>query len=307
MDFLKLDKNPSPLIDTVFTIVEKAKAAKELYGDTNVVDATIGSLCDENGVLVAFDTLYNNFKNIKPQVHAKYAQSFSGNDSFKESISNFFFKDIDTLLYKKIIATPGGTGAISSTIANLANKGETILIPNIAWSSYSLMAKEFGLNAKTYPLFKDDKFDLSSLKDLILETFKTQNQVILIINDPCHNPTGYSLSIEEWNELVLFLNTIPNDKKVVLLNDVAYIDYSYNLDNNKKYIPLFNKLNQNILVVISYSCSKSFTSYGLRLGAAIIMNKDINVVNKVFEAYEKTPLVGKKWEESFKKVIHMVV
>ena len=64
MDFLKLDKNPSPLIDTVFTIVEKAKIAKEKYGSENVIDATIGSLCDEEGVLVAFDTLYNNFKNI---------------------------------------------------------------------------------------------------------------------------------------------------------------------------------------------------------------------------------------------------
>lgn len=288
MNFLKLDKNPTPLIDTVFTIVEKAKIAKSKYGEDNVIDATIGSLCDENGNLVAINSLYNKFKNIENKVHAKYAQSFSGNDSFKASIDKFFFNDINSSLKRKIIATPGGTGAISSTIANLANKGETILIPNIAWSSYFLMAKEFGLIARTYPLFKDNQFDISSLKELVLETLKTQDQVILIINDPCHNPTGYSLSIDEWKALINFLNELPKDKRVVLLNDVAYIDYSYNLNTNKKYIEIFNDLNENILVIISYSCSKSFTSYGLRLGAAIIMNKELDNVNKVFEAYEKT-------------------
>ena len=31
MNFIKNDKNPTPLIDTVFTIVEKARLAKEKY------------------------------------------------------------------------------------------------------------------------------------------------------------------------------------------------------------------------------------------------------------------------------------
>lgn len=288
MDFVKVNKNPTPLVDTVFVIVDKAKEAKEKYGADNVIDATIGSLCDEEGNLVALDSLYSTFKNIDARLHAKYAQSFSGNETFKKSIDNFFFDKINSTLPRKIIATPGGTGAVSSTIANLANAGDTILLPNIAWSSYALMAKEFNLIAKTYPLFKNNSFDINSLKELVLKTLKTQDQVIIIINDPCHNPTGYSLTNEEWKELVDFFNSLPNSKKVILLNDVAYIDYSYNLNTNKNYIELFNELNPNICVVIAYSCSKSFTSYGLRLGAAIIMNKDIDNVIKVFEAYEKT-------------------
>lgn len=288
MDFVKVNKNPAPLIDTVFVIVDKAKEAKEKYGIDNVIDATIGSLCDEEGNLVALDSLYSTFKNIDARLHAKYAQSFSGNDTFKKSIDNFFFAKVNSTLQRKIIATPGGTGAVASTITNLANAGDTILLPSIAWSSYALMAKEFNLIAKTYPLFKNNFFDINSLKELVLNTLKIQDQVIIIINDPCHNPTGYSLTNEEWKELVDFFNSLPKNKKIILLNDVAYIDYSYNLNENKKYLELFNELNPNICVVIAYSCSKSFTSYGLRLGAAIIMNKDIDNVNKVFEAYEKT-------------------
>ncbi len=289
MDFVRKNKNKIPLIDTVFTIVDKAKKAKEKYGDNKVIDATIGSLCDENGNLVALNSLYSNFKSIDNKMHAKYAQSFSGNDSFKKNIDDFFFTGVNSKLYRKTIATPGGTGAVSSTIANLANGGDIILLPNIAWSSYDLMAKEYNLISKTYSLFnKNDSFDLDSLKKLITKTLNIQKQVIIIVNDPCHNPTGYSLTKTEWKELVDFLNSIPDDKQVVLLNDVAYIDYSYNLNSSKEYLSLFNNLKQNICVIIAYSCSKSFTSYGLRLGAAIIMNKDKGIVDKIFDAYEKT-------------------
>lgn len=285
MNFIKNNKNPSPLIDTVFTIVEKAKDAKNIYGD-EVIDATIGSLFNESSELVTLDCVYSTFTNLNPKLHAKYAQTFSGNKDYKESIEEFVLEGLIKVPHH-IFATPGGTGAVSSTIANLANANEYILLPEIAWSSYFLMAKEFNLNAITYPLFKDYRFDLETLKNLVLDIFAKQDQVIIVINDPCHNPTGYSMSIDEWQELIAFFNSLPKNKRVVILNDIAYIDYSYS-KTNKEYFKLLNNLNENILTVIAYSCSKSFSSYGLRLGAAIIVNKEENNVKNVFEAFEKT-------------------
>ncbi len=44
MNFIKDSANKTPIEDTVFAIVEKAKAAKQKVGSENVVDATIGSL-----------------------------------------------------------------------------------------------------------------------------------------------------------------------------------------------------------------------------------------------------------------------
>ena len=42
MNFVKDSVNQQPIVDTVFTIVAKAKEAKEKYGADQVVDATIG-------------------------------------------------------------------------------------------------------------------------------------------------------------------------------------------------------------------------------------------------------------------------
>ena len=61
MNFVKKSADMQPLVDTVFAIVAKAKEAKAKYGDENVVDATIGSLYDETGKIVAFKSVYEIF------------------------------------------------------------------------------------------------------------------------------------------------------------------------------------------------------------------------------------------------------
>ena len=78
MNFVKDSVNQQPIVDTVFTIVAKAKEAKEKYGADQVVDATIGSLYNEEGQLVALDSVLNSLKNLDNKVLAKYAASFTG-------------------------------------------------------------------------------------------------------------------------------------------------------------------------------------------------------------------------------------
>lgn len=62
MSFTKESVNKTPIVDTVFVIVDKAKKAKEEVGAENVVDATIGSLYSEDGKLVALDTVFESLK-----------------------------------------------------------------------------------------------------------------------------------------------------------------------------------------------------------------------------------------------------
>ena len=68
MNFVKDSVNQQPIVDTVFTIVAKAKEAKEKYGADQVVDATIGSLYNEEGQLVALDSVFNSLKNLDNKV-----------------------------------------------------------------------------------------------------------------------------------------------------------------------------------------------------------------------------------------------
>ena len=212
MTFLKKTRNTSELVDTVFSLAAKAK--NDL--DPNSVNATIGTLCDEDGQLFAFDSVFDPYDKLPHRLKAAYASAFKGNDNYRQAVLNWVLRDKKIQLNKEIIATPGGTGAVSLAFSNFLEPGQTVLIPEIAWPVYQLMANENGLKAVSYSLFEEDHFNITNLKQLILENLQSQDKLILLINDPCQNPTGYSLSISEWQELIFFLNSLPKNKQIIL-------------------------------------------------------------------------------------------
>ena len=286
MNFVKDSANQQPIVDTVFTIVAKAKEAKEKYGADQVVDATIGSLYNEEGQLVALDSVYNSLKNLDNKVLAKYAASFTGNPTFRQKAYDWVL-DGNSHLEHEVVATPGGTGAVSMTIQECLDEGQTVILPEIAWGSYALMAQMHNLEMAKYSLFEGDHFNIASFKETCLETMKKQNKLVIVINDPCHNPTGYSLTHEEWDKVITFLNECSKTHAIVLLNDIAYIDFSSRQKEAKTYFGQFDKISDNVIVVVSFSLSKSMTSYGLRCGAAIILGQKKESVNQVKIVFEK--------------------
>ncbi|MBP3853369.1 MAG: aminotransferase class I/II-fold pyridoxal phosphate-dependent enzyme [Erysipelotrichaceae bacterium] len=285
MSFVKESVNTQPIVDTVFAIVDKAKKDKERNGDL-VVDATIGSLYDEQGSLVALDTVFDSLKGLDNKVLAKYAASFTGNPDFKEKVLDWVLPQ-GMRLASEVIATPGGTGAVGMTISECLDAGQTVILPEIAWGSYALMAQMQNIKTASYTLFEGDHFHLDAFKQTVRSVMKEQNRLVIVINDPCHNPTGYSMSEDEWKQVVDFLNECAETHPVILLNDIAYIDYSYRGQAAKEYLKIFNGMDENMALVIAFSISKSMTSYGLRCGAACILAQNQGTVQELKTVFEK--------------------
>lgn len=287
MSFVRKKVDITPIEDNVFAIVKKAKEAIIEYGEDKIIDASIGSLFNEEGKLVAFDSVFTPYNNIAKETKAAYAASFVGNDSFRNQVYDWVTSNTKIDLHHSVIATPGGTGAISITFNEILDEDESVVIPEIAWGSYALMASMHNLDVFKYSLFEEDHFNLASFKEACLNSMKVSKRLLVVINDPCHNPTGYTLTHQEWKDIITFLNECAKEKPVVLLNDIAYIDYSYDLDNTHKYMEFFNDMDENMLCVIAFSCSKTLTSYGLRCGAAIILSKQQKGVRDVEIVFEK--------------------
>lgn len=286
MSFVRKSVSTQPIVDTVFAIVRKAKEDIAQNGPENVVDATIGSLYDEQGQLVALDTVFSSLKNLDNRVLAKYASAFTGNEDFRKEVYDWVLNG-NSKLPHEVVATPGGTGAVDLTISQCLDVNETVILPNIAWGSYKLMAGMNGFEVENYDLFEGDHFNLASLKEACQKVMKKQEKLVIVINDPCHNPTGYSMSKEEWHEVVAFLNECGKTHQVVLLNDIAYIDFAYGQEKAKEYFAEFDAIDENVAVVVSFSLSKSMTSYGMRCGAAILMTKDAQALEDMKNVYEK--------------------
>ena len=287
MNFIKNSADKNPIVDTVFTIVRKAMAAKEQYGAENVTDATLGSLYSEDGNLVAMESVFSSFNEVTPKQKAGYASGFLGNPDFRSLCTEWVLED--TNVYSSVVATPGGTGAVSLGIGEFLETGETVIIPDIAWTSYAIMAKDKQLGAVQYNMFdENDNFNLASIKEQVNALKGKQNRIVLVVNDPCHNPTGYSMSDCEWKELIAFLNEVGKTTPCIILNDIAYIDFSYDLESSRNYMKNFESISENVMVVIAMSCSKTLTSYGMRCGAAVLVAKDEESVKQAEIVFEKS-------------------
>lgn len=285
-NFVKDSVSQTPIVDTVFAIVNKAKEAKKTYGEDAVTDATIGSLYTEAGELAALDCVFDSLKNLDNKVLASYAAGFTGNPDFRQKVIDWVL-DGNSRLYKEVIATPGGTGAVAMTIQECLDPGQTVVLPEIAWGSYNLMAQMNNLEVAKYSLFDGDRFNMDSFREVCTKTMEKQDKLVVVINDPCHNPTGYSMTREEWEEVIPFLNGCSKKCPVVLLNDIAYIDFAFGQKEAKKYFSVFDDISDNMAVVVAFSLSKSMTSYGMRCGAAILMAKNPEIVNQLKTVFEK--------------------
>lgn len=288
MTFTRKVADLVPIEDTVFKVSKLAKEKAEKIGSQNVINATIGALYDEDGELVAYKTVFDHYNAIPNRVKADYASSFVGNEDYCKQVYTWVTQGIHLSLNHTVIATPGGSGAVSMTFANILDANETVILPNIAWGSYKLMATQNSLNVKTYSLFENDHFNLTSFKQTCLEVMKKQDKLLIVINDPCHNPTGYSLTQQEWEEIITFVNECSNNVPVVLIDDIAYIDYAYDLQKSRKTMETFNDITDNVLISIAFSTSKSCTSYGLRCGACILLGKNSQKVREVEIVFEKS-------------------
>ena len=155
------------------------------------------------------------------------------------------------------------------------------------WGNYKLIAKKAGLKTDTYQLFNSEgNFNITNLCTKIEEYSNTQSNILIVLNDPCQNPTGYSLSNEEHLRLIKKLNKLSEKVNITVIYDIAYLDYD---GNNRELHKIFKNIFNNeikFLPVFAASCSKVFGMYGFRVGAFFTFVKDEELASNITAAIE---------------------
>ncbi len=270
--------------DAIFALAAKAQKAVKEFGAENVIDSTLGALMDDNGGLVCLETVYDELKSLPNAAIAAYAL-VAGQPAFLEAIENRCFKNYKPDAFIRAVATPGGSGSVRHTIYNYTNPGDAVLVSDWYWKPYVTISEEYGRRVENYKLLNDkNEFNIESFKENFERLINKQKRLVTIINSPAHNPTGYSLSDDEWTTVLNIMkdNAKDREKKIVILVDAAYIDYAGKGDERRKFFEQFSNLPENILVVIAYSLSKSHTMYGMRIGAAICISPNEDIADEFY-------------------------
>lgn len=270
--------------DNIFGANAAALQAIAKHGKENVTNATIGALLDDNEVLVCLPTVEKVLRTLPIQELVNYAP-IAGLPDFQESVIDLAFAEQKPEAYTSAIATSGGSGVIHHAIWNYTEIGDTVLTSDWFWGPYRVLCEDKLRKLDTFSLLDEQQhFNLQSFESKLTGLLEKQNNALLILNTPAHNPTGYSISDSEWSQILdVCKEKAKNpDKRVIILADIAYIDFAGEKQASRAFMRQFSKLPDNILVILGYSMSKSFTVYGQRCGAMIGVSASKEII-KEFE------------------------
>lgn len=276
--------------DNIFAANAMAVADAAAIGADKVTNGTIGAIMDDDGKLVCLPTVETVFRNLPINEVVAYAP-IAGLPEYLDKVQVAAFGDSRPNGFIRAVATTGGTGGIHHAIWNYTEAGDTIITADWYWGAYKVLCLDMGRKLDTYIMLADgERFNQPALEAKVKEVIARQNSVMVIINTPAHNPTGYSLTKEDMAQVVAFLKKITEEtgKQAILFLDIAYIDYAGEKNAVRKMFEALNDLPERVLAIVQYSMSKGFTMYGQRVGAMICVASNEEAAKEFFEINQYT-------------------
>jgi aspartate aminotransferase len=186
----------------------------------------------------------------------------------------------------QVVVTPGAAGALFSALCALLSPGDEVMVPNPGYPNYYMPVLLLGARAIPYPLNSAASFALDP--DAIAELVTRRTKVI-IINSPS-NPTGSVADSSTWGRIL----EIASQHGVYIISDECY---DHILFEGKHVSPLGFDPPDGVIAV--YSCSKTYSMTGWRVGFAVSTTELANTITHLQEMYVScAPSVSQKAAEA---------
>ncbi len=253
--------------DVIFAL--NGEATQRRQAGEQIVNATIGSLMHDDGSLAVLESVATALREVPRDEFAAYAP-IAGTAGFLEAvIADTFARHPELRASATAVATPGGTGALRHTFMSYLEAGQALLTPSFYWGPYQTLADEHERKVETFRMFDErGGLDVAALDQALTGQLQKQGRALVVLNDPCNNPTGYSMTLGEWKAVTDTLLRHADAGSVTLLVDMAYWLYGAAGDH-RAFLSALTPLLGRVGLLFAWSASKSFTHYGLRVGALI--------------------------------------
>lgn len=231
-------------------------------------DLGVGVYKDEKGETPILSAVKKAEAKLLAAQTTKVYEGPRGNTDFCGHIERFVFgEDHPALEEGRVLSftSPGGCGALFLGTGLMRRMGtRRVWVSKPTWPNHPNVVKSLGLEVKDYAYARDGAFyKLGALADL--SAAEPGDGVIL--QGPCHNPTGIDPSTDDWREL----GRVAREKRLVVLLDVAYHGFASGLERDMDGVRAF--IEEAGEAMISYSCSKNFGLYRERTGCFLAIGE----------------------------------
>ncbi len=271
-------------MDPIFRL--HGEANRRAAGGEDILDCTMGVLTDEDGKLAVLPSVIDALKSVDIPSVSGYGP-IAGDPQFGQAAIQDLLGGSELQPHALGLVTPGGTGAIYHAVVNFLEPGQALLTTNYRWGPYRDIAAHAGRSCETFEMFREDgTFDVAAMEAGIERQVREQGRVLLILNFPCHNPTGYSLDASEWSDVTDVVVRAADRVPVTVLMDCAYLKFGG--DAIAAWDDALPRLLEATTVLFAWTASKTFTQYGLRVGALIACHRDAEERVRLTNAFNYT-------------------
>jgi aromatic-amino-acid transaminase len=258
-----------PADDPIFALNREATQRRQA-GEV-IVNATVGALLDDDGKLAVLPSAARAVHEVPPLEWATYAPIAGTPDFLRAVVKDLLGGEPELERTAVAAATPGGSGALRHAIANFLEPGHALLTTSWFWGPYQTLCDEADRKLETFEMFSPSGgLDVAALDAALARQLAAQGRALVFLNDPCHNPTGYSMTDDEWRAVVERIAARSATGPVTLLVDCAY--FLYGARDPRAFLRHLRPLvapGSGASILFAWSASKSFTHYGLRVGAIV--------------------------------------
>jgi aromatic-amino-acid transaminase len=266
--------------DPIF--IWNGEARRRAASGDDILNATIGALMNDDGTLCTMPTVLETLQRFQTPRVAGYAP-ISGLPEYREAVVRDLFGSNPAgddpgsnspLADQAIaVAAPGGSGAVFAAVVNFLDIGQKMLVPNFFWGPYREITHHSGRSLDPFSMFADDgSFDVAGMASGLDRHLTEQGRAMVVLNFPCHNPTGYTLTSEEWRAVSDVVTDAGARGPVTVLIDAAYMEYGGAAA--RAWVSAVPALMRNATVLVAWTASKSMAQYGARVGAIVALHAD---------------------------------
>lgn len=242
----------------------------------NKVDLGVGVYKDREGRTPIMRAIRDAEKRLFEEQTTKTYLGMAGDPVFNAEIIKLAFGPKADLKRLRAAQTPGGSGALR-VLAELINRSRpkaTVWLSDPTWPNHIPLLATAGLKTRTYPYF-DPKTGGVRFEPMLAALEKAKPGDVVLLHGCCHNPTGANLTAAQWKKLAALLA----ERELFPFVDLAYLGFGDGLDQDAEGLRILAKKVPEMAV--AQSCSKNFSVYRDRVGAAIIMAKDAKAADTV--------------------------
>lgn len=202
-----------------------------------------------------------------------------GDTLFSELMLPLVFGNNSSVLANKrasLTQAPGGTGALrlAADFIKRCAPQKKVWISDPTWPNHYSIFNAAGVEYGSYA-YVDSNTNRLDFPAMLASLKQIPQGDVVLLHACCHNPTGFDLSAEQWQEVLAVLQ----ERELLPLIDFAYQGFGEGLEEDAFAVRLLAE--QLPEVMITASCSKNFGLYRERIGAFIAVAKNTDEMQKV--------------------------